>query len=313
MELKECKKMNYDLVETFVVLAKTMNVTKTAEKLFLSQSTVSYRLKALEDELGVTLVERDRGFKHIKLTDYGKHFLSIAVEWQNINDKIENFSSSPFKKTISIGVVDSVNNYLFSQIYKEIINNHPDIQLTIKTQHSWEIYEQIDTRIIDIGFALNQPIMPQLESVKLFCEEMVLVTRSKDFADVKVIDSKELNPTKQFFINWGEEYLNWQQENILHGSSPKLLIDSALLSFELLDEDSWFIAPFSVAYTLSKKYTVHLLPFIEDPPHRTIYMISNKNPLYSNKDAIKEFKLLINNYMNEQEKRQQEFKENLIK
>lgn len=305
--------MNYDLVETFAILAKTMNVTKTAEKLFLSQSTVSYRLKALEEELGVTLVERDRGFKHIKLTDYGKHFLSVATEWQNINDKIENFSSSSLKKTISIGVVDSVNNYLFSKIYKELLKNHDNIQLTIKTQHTREIYEQIDARIIDIGFALGNLIMPQIESVKILSEEMVLVTRSKEFADVKVTNPKDLNPNNQFFINWGEEYLNWHHKYITHSPSHKLFTDSALLSFELLDEASWFIAPFSVAYTLGKKYSVHLLPFIGEAPHRTIYMISNKNPLYSNRDAIKEFKLLVNNYMNEHEKWQQEFKESLIK
>ncbi|ULT58251.1 LysR family transcriptional regulator [Neobacillus drentensis] len=305
--------MNYELVETFAVLAKTMNVTKTAEKLFLSQSTVSYRLKALEEELGVILVERDRGFKHIKLTDYGKYFLSIAIEWQNINHKIQNFSSSPFKKTVSIGVVDSVNNYLFSGIYQEIIKNNPNVQLTIKTLHTAEIYDQIDARIIDIGFALNHINQPQIESVKLLDEEMILVTKGKGFANLKEIDPKELNPNNQIFINWGEEYLNWHNKNIPHNSSPKLITDSALLSFEILDEDSWFIAPNSVVNKLSKKFSVHLLLFKEVSPRRTIYMISNKNPLYSNRDAISEFKLLINKYIITQERWQQEFKEGLLK
>jgi DNA-binding transcriptional LysR family regulator len=305
--------MNYELVETFAILAKTMNVTKTAEKLFLSQSTVSYRLKALEEELGVILVERDRGFKHIKLTDYGKYFLTIALEWQNINDKIQNFSSSPFKKTVSIGVVDSVNNYLFSGIYQEIINNNSNVQLTIKTLHTGEIYDQIDARIIDVGFALNHIILPQIESVKILDEEMVLVTKCKDFANLKEIDPNELNSNNQIFINWGEEYLNWHNKYIPHHSSPKLITDSALLSFEILDEDSWLIAPYSVVNTLSKKFSVHLLSFKESAPQRTIYMISNKNPLYSNRDAISEFKLLINKHMNAQQRWQQEFKEGLLK
>jgi DNA-binding transcriptional LysR family regulator len=304
--------MNYDLVETFAVLAKTLNVTKTAEKLFLSQSTVSYRLKALEEELGVILVERDRGFKHIKLTDYGRYFLSIAIEWQNINDKIQNFSSSPFKKTVSIGVVDSVNNYLFSRIYKEIIYNQTNVQLTIKTLHTGEIYDQIDARIIDIGFVLNHINMPQIESVKILDEEMVFVTKCEDFANLKEINPEELNPNNQIFINWGEEYLNWHNKYIPHNSSPKLITDSALLSFEILDEDSWLIAPYSVVNKLSKKFSVHLYPFKESAPQRTIYMISNKNPLYSNRDAISEFKLLIHKYMNAQERWQQEFKEGLL-
>ncbi|MEH7097231.1 LysR family transcriptional regulator [Neobacillus vireti] len=305
--------MNYELVETFAVLAKTMNVTKTAEKLFLSQSTVSYRLKALEDELGVTLVERDRGFKHIKLTDHGKYFLSIALEWQNINDKIQNFSSSPFKKTVSIGVVDSVNNYLFSRIYQEILRNNSNVQLTAKTLHTAEIYDQIESRIIDIGFALNHITLPQIESVKILEEDMVLVTKGKDFANLKEVDPQELNPNNQIFINWGEDYLNWHNKYIQHNSSPKLITDSALLSFEILDEDSWFIAPYSVVNKLREKFPVHLLLFKELAPKRTIYMISNKNPLYSNRDAISEFKQLINHYMIAQVRWQQEFKEGLLK
>ncbi|MFS0777019.1 LysR family transcriptional regulator [Neobacillus sp. 3P2-tot-E-2] len=305
--------MNYELVETFAILAKTMNVTKTAEKLFLSQSTVSYRLKALEEELGVTLVERDRGFKHIKLTDSGKFFLSIALEWQNINDKIQNFASSPFKKTVSVGVVDSVNNYLFSEIYQEIFKNTPDVQLTIKTLHTGEIYDQIDARIIDIGFALNHIILPNIESVKILDEEMVFVSKSDNYGHVKEMDPEELNPNNQIFINWGEEYLNWHNKYIPHHSTPKLITDSALLSFELLDNDSWLIAPYSVVNKLRKKISVHLLPFKESAPQRTLYMISNKSPLYSNRDAIKEFKILISNYMVEQERWQQEFKEGLIK
>jgi DNA-binding transcriptional LysR family regulator len=305
--------MNYELVETFAVLAKTMNVTKTAEKLFLSQSTVSYRLKALEEELGVILVERDRGFKHIKLTDNGKYFLSIALEWQNINDKIQNFSTSPFKKSISIGVVDSVNNYLFSGIYKEILKTKPNVQLTVKTLHTGEIYDQIDSRIIDIGFALNHINLPQIDSVKILDEEMALVTKCSKLANLKEIDPLELNPNSQIFINWGEGYLNWHNKYIPYNSSPKLITDSALLSFEVLDEDSWLIAPYSVVYKLSKKFSVHLLPFKESPPHRTIYMISNKNPLYSNRDAIDEFKLLMNKFMDEQDNWQQEFKEGLLK
>jgi DNA-binding transcriptional LysR family regulator len=305
--------MNYELIETFAILAKTMNVSKTAERLFLSQSTVSYRLKALEEELGVILVERDRGFKNIKLTDYGRNFLSIALEWQNINDKIQKFSSSPFKKTISIGVVDSVNNFLFSSIYKEILNNHSNLQLTIKTLHTGEIYDQIDSRIIDIGFALNQVNLPQIESIKILDEEMLLVTKCKDLADLKAIDPKELNPKNQIFINWGDEYLNWQNKNIPVHSSPKLLTDSALLSFDVLEEDSWLIAPYSVVYALSNNFSFFQLPFKESAPKRTIYMISNKNPLYSNRNAISDFKLLIYQYMKAQEKWQQEFKEGLLK
>ena len=48
--------MNLADIETFLMIVKTKNITKTAENLFLSQPTVSHRLKLLEEELQVKLV-----------------------------------------------------------------------------------------------------------------------------------------------------------------------------------------------------------------------------------------------------------------
>ncbi|HZH58513.1 MAG TPA: LysR family transcriptional regulator [Metabacillus sp.] len=292
--------MNYKLLETFAVLAKTLNITKTAEKLYMSQSTVSYRLKALEDELGVLLVERDRGFKNIKLTPHGKAFMSIALDWENINNKINNFSSASSKKTISIGVVDSVNNYLLRNIYRGIFKN-PNVQLTIKTQHTDEIYEQVAARIIDVGFVLHNIPMTQIICKKILDEKMVLVTRSKKIGKEKNIDPLNLKPENQIFLNWGDQYLKWHYKYFPQGLDPKLVTDSTLLSFDILDENSWLIVPISAAYSLIEKFKdVYIVPFGSDCPHRAIYMITNISPLYSNKDAIEDFKILVDKHMDAQ-------------
>ena len=55
--------MNLAEIETFLMIVKTKNITKTAENLFLSQPTVSHRLKSLEDELDVKLITRKKGYK----------------------------------------------------------------------------------------------------------------------------------------------------------------------------------------------------------------------------------------------------------
>ena len=54
-------------IETFLMIVKTKNITKTAENLFLSQPTVSHRLKCLEEELNVKLLTRKKGYKQIEL------------------------------------------------------------------------------------------------------------------------------------------------------------------------------------------------------------------------------------------------------
>ena len=67
--------MNLSEIETFLMIVKTKNITKTAENLFLSQPTVSHRLKSLENELQVNLITRKKGYKQIELTTQGEEFI----------------------------------------------------------------------------------------------------------------------------------------------------------------------------------------------------------------------------------------------
>ena len=70
--------MDLSEIETFLTIVNTKSITKTADILFLSQPTVSHRLKALEKELGFPLIVRKKGFKNVELTSKGSEFVSIA-------------------------------------------------------------------------------------------------------------------------------------------------------------------------------------------------------------------------------------------
>ena len=55
-------------IEMFLSIVSTKSISKTADALFLSQPTVSHRLKLLEKELNCSLILRSKGFKQIELT-----------------------------------------------------------------------------------------------------------------------------------------------------------------------------------------------------------------------------------------------------
>ena len=59
--------MNLAEIETFLTIVNTKSITKTADLLFLSQPTVSHRLTSLENELGFSLVIRNKGHKQVEL------------------------------------------------------------------------------------------------------------------------------------------------------------------------------------------------------------------------------------------------------
>ena len=63
--------MDFIDLETYLAAADTLNLTKAADNLFVSQSTVTHRLKRLEDELQYKLFIRQKGKRNIELTIRG--------------------------------------------------------------------------------------------------------------------------------------------------------------------------------------------------------------------------------------------------
>ena len=78
-------------IKTFLEIVKYKSISKAAQKLFLTQSTVSHRLNILEEELGVTLVIRRKGYRYIELTSEGEAFIPLAYEYEALWGRIEEF------------------------------------------------------------------------------------------------------------------------------------------------------------------------------------------------------------------------------
>ena len=79
--------MEIEQLRVFLTLAETKNFTRAAERLFVSHSTVSRSLSALEDELGVRLVERDN--RVAGLTAAGERLRDRAGELVRLADEID--------------------------------------------------------------------------------------------------------------------------------------------------------------------------------------------------------------------------------
>ena len=60
--------MEKELIETFLVVAKVSNISKASKLLYVSQATVSYRLKLLEKKLNTSLIQRSKGTRQTMLT-----------------------------------------------------------------------------------------------------------------------------------------------------------------------------------------------------------------------------------------------------
>ena len=148
--------MNISEIETFLMIVKTKNITKTAENLFLSQPTVSHRLKSLEEELGVKLIARKKGHKQIELTSQGEEFIPIAERWVSVWQEMQLLKHSREKLYLTVGCTDTLNSAIFFDLYRNMLNEKEQfINLHIKTHYSYELYSLLENHEIDLGFVYH--------------------------------------------------------------------------------------------------------------------------------------------------------------
>ena len=292
--------MNTELIETFITVANSNNITKSAALLYVSQATVSHRIKQLETKMGVSLLVRHKGSKQTELTLAGKNFLPLAQTWLNLSHEIDAFQSRPQAMELTIGLVNSANNYLFPEFYTQLKKDVLDWHLTIKTMHTPEIYEQVRLNMIDIGFPLAEQVIPGINVKKVHTEKLMIVSKNqiKDKATLMPID---LDTNNQIYINWGPDYRHWHNRFFPPSGTPKFSIDMIKVALDLLDEKSWFFAPYSICQHLQYNHNCYISKLALDTPSRNLYMITSRLTEQTKRLQIVLFKHKILQYIRKRE------------
>lgn len=143
--------MDYKQIETFLQVISDENMTKAAEKLYITQSTVSYRLKTLEEELGFSLIERKKGTAQVTITDAGKQFIPLAEEWLSLYARTQEFCRRQTIVKLRIAAPDSIH-YMYSGRYKKIREDSA-VKLSLLTANSDQVVSMIRSGQADLGFS----------------------------------------------------------------------------------------------------------------------------------------------------------------
>ena len=121
----------------FREIASTLHFTRAAENLYITQSSLSHSINALERELGVALFSRQSG-KSISLTTYGREFLPYVNKILNTVEESKaqiDALRNPLGGVVrvSFGYINGISSVtkLFKSFYKESIHSEIDIQFQI--------------------------------------------------------------------------------------------------------------------------------------------------------------------------------------
>ncbi|CAN7400332.1 LysR family transcriptional regulator [Rossellomorea sp. LjRoot5] len=187
--------MDLNIIKTFIIAAEFNHFRKAAERLYISQPTVSVHIKQLEKELGVVLFEREG--KKIKLTEAGRSYLQnakrlIEVYEEGITD-IQSFSQG-YTTTLKMAISPLIADNVLPFVLKQYLGNHPQVEISVEIIESAEIENAVLEERVDIGLSCLPCFSPELEQTLLFSDNVILVAPhdGRDFESAPPLEEEEL-------------------------------------------------------------------------------------------------------------------------
>lgn len=190
--------MDLKNLDTFIQVAELSSFTKAADKLGYSQSTVSFQIKQLENELNTQLFER---INHtVSLTERGKEILMYAHQISKLTRDMEKTAESnqSISGHVRIAMADSLCSWLMKENFYSFHRDYPGITIKIIAASTEEMFRLLNQNEVDLVYTLDNHIYDKNYVIK--SEELMKAhfVTSSAFLDQDSISIEEL--VKQPFI-----------------------------------------------------------------------------------------------------------------
>lgn len=265
-------------IYAFIAIHEEMNISKAAEKLFISQSSLSTRIKILERELGYQLFFRGKGQRKLTLTSEGEEFSKLALEYKEIVEKM--FDIGGKRHILRVSSVDSLGIFILTSVYERFMAIHPDVVLEIEDMDTKEAYENVENGFIDLAFYSNIKNLPKLKYVPVFSEKMVLICET-DNQLPEIVKISELDVRDEIYTPWSDTFVDWHDSFFGKKVKPYIKINLiSQLEHFVEKRGTWAIVPSTVANGLVTEGKVVKKQIIGEMPTRMIfysYMAERKN------------------------------------
>lgn len=168
--------MDLDQLRLFVDLVQEKSFTRVAQRHFVTQPAVSLRIRKLEQELGVRLLERTT--RRLLVTDEGRLLYEHALEILSRVDQIGTIMRERQEQvvgSISLATVHSVGLYELPLTLREFIRRFPAVHLHMEYQISDDVYRSVLEGRADVGLVAYPEQRAGITSVPFFEDELILI------------------------------------------------------------------------------------------------------------------------------------------
>lgn len=280
--------MKIESLKTFLILAEEHNVKKTAQRLYVVQSTVSSRIQELEKELAQPLFERKP--RSMTLTPAGQRLIPIAQRIvameKELRSEAEIRGKNQYK--LNVGISDSIYYGYLDTFLPEFIYKYPDISVSIINKSSSDMLNMLRDDSIDVCASFLPGTDPGIENIVLSEDELVLATTISNRAYVNGIRSEELLAQKLLYAEFfksSRELNQWRNSIFPEGTCFQLEVEVVYQLVSLLERtDGYAFVPRSFISNQLENHTLQIIPFLFDPPPKvTLYLATKKSQINSYK------------------------------
>ena len=215
--------MELRVLKYFLEIAKDENLTRAAERLFITQPTLTRQLHQLEEELGKKLYTRTN-YK-IKLTDEGKLLRERAQEFLELEEKTKadiQGAGENISGVIYIGAGETSGIKFIGKILKKLIAQYPKIKYRMISADSEGVTEKLDRGLLDFAVFVGKNKIEKYNYITLPDSDRwgVIMRKDDPFAEKNFITPEDLlkmpllTSYQAITENEFEDWLGYPQEKL---------------------------------------------------------------------------------------------------
>ena len=199
--------MRTEQLDAFVEVAHRGSVSRAADALFVTQPTLTARLKSLERELDAVLFVRSQ--RGMRLSDAGRAFLPYAersLDTISTGRRLLSELARGEAGQLALGAAPAVSTYVLPRILTRFRATHPKVSVAVRTGHSEEVLELVLREQVQIGLG-RELRHPDVEAIPLYEDELVLVVDpNHPFAEQPAIGPDQMTEVQLILFDQTSSY-----------------------------------------------------------------------------------------------------------
>lgn len=279
--------MTITQLQYVLAVAEHQNFTRAAQKVFVTQPTLSMQIQKLEEELDVLIFDRSK--KPIQLTETGKKIVTQARNIVNESERIQDIVDQQkgfIGGTFRLGVIPTIMPTLLPMFLNNFIRKYPKVKLKIEELNTDAIIERLREGHLDAAIAATPLEMNDIKEQVLYFEPFVAyVPQGHRLSGTPKISVDSLNVDDMLLLEDGHCF----KEGVLNLCKTSRNYDGEQFqlesgSFETLIKLSneglgMTLLPYLHTLDVREKEQQNLKMFEEPVPAREVSLIYSKSEL----------------------------------